>query len=115
MHELSLVQSLLQLIDEQAAKHGFSRVNEIYLSCGRLSSIEPESLKFAFKTLSDGTPCAQAKLQLTILPLKVFCFSCEREIECEDADPTRCPRCQGDQVMVSAGFQELRIIELDVD
>ncbi|MBN2706534.1 MAG: hydrogenase maturation nickel metallochaperone HypA [Deltaproteobacteria bacterium] len=115
MHELSLVQSLLQLIGEQAAEHGFSRVNEIYLSCGRLSSIEPEALKFAFKTLSEGTLCAQARLELTILPLKVFCFSCEREIECGDADPTRCPLCQGDQVMVSAGFQELKIIEVDVD
>ena len=115
VHELSLVQSLLEIIDKQAKEHGFSKVNQVNLSCGRLSSVEPAALDFAFKTLSNNSICDQAQLELTILPLKIHCFDCAQELTCKNADPTICPHCQGDQVTVTEGWQELQLLELDVD
>lgn len=115
MHELSLIQSLLTIIDEHAKEHKFTRVNQVNLICGRLSSVEPKALEFAFKTLSQTGICATAKLDLTILPMKIHCFTCNREFSSEGADPTCCPHCQGDQVMVTEGWQELQLLELDVD
>ncbi len=115
VHELSLVQSLLTIIDEQAKEHGFTKVNQVNLSCGRLSSVEPAALDFAFKTLANNSICDQAQMELTILPLKVHCFDCNQEFTSKDADPTICPHCQGDQVTVTEGWQELQLLELDVD
>ena len=115
MHELSLVQSLLEIIDAQAKEHGFTKVNQVNLSCGRLSSVEPSAFDFAFKTLSNNSICGQARLELTILPLKIYCFDCNQEFTSHDADPTICPHCLGDQVTVSEGWQELQLLELDVD
>ncbi|NPA25854.1 MAG: hydrogenase maturation nickel metallochaperone HypA [Deltaproteobacteria bacterium] len=115
MHELSLVHSLLELIDEQAAEHGFSRVNLVKLSCGRISGVEPQALKFAFSNTIPGTLCAGARLELDILPLKIHCFDCDREIYSNNADPTTCPDCGGSRVMVCSGFEELQLVELDVD
>ncbi len=115
MHELSLIQSLLSIIDEQAKAQNFSRVERITLACGRLSSVEPQALHFAFNAVIPGTICAGAQLELTILPLKIHCFSCGREIECETSDPTRCPRCHGGEVIVIGGCQELQLLELEVD
>lgn len=115
MHELSLVQSLLTIIDEHAKEHKFTRVNQVNLACGRLSSVEPSALDFAFKTLSQSSICADARLELTILPMKIHCFTCNQEFTSERADPTCCPHCQGDQVTVTGGWQELQLLELDVD
>jgi len=115
VHELSLIQSLLTIIDEQAKEHEFTRVNQINLSCGRLSTVEPQALQFAFEAISPATICAGAQLNLTILPLKIHCFTCNREFESETADPTTCPHCRGDQVMITGGRQELQLLELDVD
>lgn len=115
MHEISLVQSLLTIIDEHAREHGFTKVNQISLSCGRLSAIEPQALEFAFNILTETGICAEAKMQLNILPLKIYCFSCDREFTSPDADPTICPNCQQDQVTVTGGWDELQLIEMDVD
>lgn len=115
VHELSLVQSLLTIIDDQAKEHGFTKVNQVNLSCGRLSSVEPATLDFAFKTLSCNSICDKAQLELTILPLKIHCFDCDQELTCKNADPTTCPHCRGDQVTVTEGWQELQLLELDVD
>ncbi len=115
MHELSLIQSLLSIIDEQAQEQNFSRVEQITLSCGRLSSVEPQALRFAFTVATPGTICAGARLKLNILPLKIHCFSCEQEIECETSDPTCCPRCQSGEVIVTGGCQELQLLEMDVN
>ncbi|MBN2808301.1 MAG: hydrogenase maturation nickel metallochaperone HypA [Deltaproteobacteria bacterium] len=115
MHELSLIQSLLTIIEAQAEKEKFTRVNQVALSCGRLSAVEPSALAFAFKTLAQFGICADAELKLTILPMKIHCFTCNREFIDEDADPTSCPHCRGDQVVVTEGWQELQLLELDVD
>jgi hydrogenase nickel incorporation protein HypA/HybF len=115
MHELSLAQSLLELIRQQAAEHGFARVNLVKLSCGRLSGVEPQALDFAFTCAIPGTLCEAARLELTILPLKLHCFDCDQELAREDGDPTTCPVCGGSRVTVTAGFEELRLLELDVD
>jgi len=115
MHELSLVHSLLELIAGQAAEHGFSQVNLVKLSCGRLSGVEPRALEFAFTNTTPGTLCAGARLELDILPLRLYCFDCEKEVLSPTADPTVCPACGGNQVTVCGGLEELRLEELDVD
>ena len=115
MHEISLVQSLLTIIDEHAREHGFTKVNQVSLSCGRLSAIEPQALEFAFKTLTAEGICAEAELKLEILPLKIYCFSCNHEFASPNGDPTICPNCQQDQITVTGGWDELQLIEMDVD
>ncbi|MCK5681532.1 hydrogenase maturation nickel metallochaperone HypA [bacterium] len=115
MHEISLIQSLLTIIDDHAREHGFKKVNQVSLSCGRLSTVEPLALDFAFKILTETGICAGAELKLDILPLKIHCFSCDREFESKNGDPTTCPNCNQDQVTVTGGWDELQLIEMDVD
>ena len=64
MHELYLAQSILNIVQEYAAKHQFNKVNSISLSFGRLSCIESKSLQFAFEV--------QAKDTLLKMPLWTF-------------------------------------------
>ena len=75
MHELSLVESILQIVEEYAAKEGFARVTSLRLSCGKLSSVVPQALSFAFEVQSKGTRAEGAALELEILPAAIHCLS----------------------------------------
>jgi hydrogenase nickel incorporation protein HypA/HybF len=114
MHELSLIQSLLDIIEDYAQKRHFKKVNTVKLSFGKLSSIEPKCLEFAFEAQSKETKAQGATLEFDILPIVIYCISCEKEMKV-DAYTATCPQCKGEDVIMVGGAQELKIIELDVD
>ncbi len=114
MHELSLVESILQIVEEYAAKEGFSRVTALRLSFGKLSSVVPQALSFAFEVQSKGTRAEGAALELEILPAVIRCLACEKDVEI-DRFEARCPLCKGFDVLLVGGTEELKLLELDVD
>jgi hydrogenase nickel incorporation protein HypA/HybF len=114
MHEMSLVGSMLDIIEEYAARHGFSRVNALKLSFGALSCIEPSALRMSFEVLSKETRAQGAELTYTIHPVVVHCLTCSQDLEVGEY-PAPCPQCGGDEVALVAGFEELRLEEMDVD
>lgn len=114
MHEVSLVRSMLDIVEEYAAKCGFSRVNSIRLSLGRLSCIEPKTLEFAFQVESQETKAAGAKLNFEILPVRIHCLGCESDTEAASY-PGSCPACGAAEIMVTGGKEELKIIDMEVD
>ena len=48
MHEITLCQRALELIEQQAAKHGAKRVTGVWLKIGAFSCVETSSLAFCF-------------------------------------------------------------------
>lgn len=116
MHELSLAESILAIVRHYAAEHGFSRVNALRLSFGRLSSIEPKALEFAFAIQSKATPAEGARLDYEILPAVVHCFVCDQDSELKEAFfCAECPRCDSRDVVLTGGTEELKLLELEVD
>ncbi|HOK06256.1 MAG TPA: hydrogenase maturation nickel metallochaperone HypA [Syntrophales bacterium] len=114
MHELSLVESILRIVDEYAAKEGFDRVTVLRLSCGKLSCVVPQALRFAFEIQSLGTRAEGAALELEILPAVIHCLSCARDFEVDRFD-AQCPECGGYEVFLVRGTEELRLLELEVE
>jgi len=114
MHELSLVSSLLEIIEDYATKEGFNRVNALRLSCGRLSCVDIQSLQFAFEVQSKETRAEGASLELDFLPIVIHCFNCEKDIEVAHFEAI-CPECGTAEVLLAGGTEELRLLELDVD
>ena len=114
MHELSLVESILQIVEEYAAKDGFARVTSLRLSFGKFSSVVPQALSFAFEVQSKGTRAEGAVLELEILPAAIHCLSCEKDVEV-DRFEAQCPVCKGFDVLLVGGAEELKLIELDVE
>jgi hydrogenase nickel incorporation protein HypA/HybF len=115
MHELSLVESVLEIVEQYREREKFRRVNSIRLSFGRLSCIEPQALRFAYEVRTKGTPLAGASLEFDVLPAVVHCFHCEQDLEIQGAYAAVCPRCRGEEVVLAGGTEELRLLELDVD
>ena len=114
MHELYLAESILNIVQEYATRQHFSKVNSISLSFGRLSCVESKSLQFAFEVQAKNTLAESASLDFKILPAVIHCFSCEKDLEVETYSAT-CPECGGEEVILTGGTEELRILEMDVD
>jgi len=114
MHEMSLIQSLLDIIEEYSARDGFERVNSLKLSYGAMSSIDQSALEFGFSVLSKGSRAEHARLTTETLPIVIHCLRCEEDFECRTL-PDACPRCSGCEIFLMAGTEELRLVEMDVD
>ncbi len=114
MHELSLIQSLLEMVEELGAEKGFQRVGVLRLSFGRLSCVDPQALRFAFDVEAPGTGAAGAELVFDILPGVLYCFACEEE-RTMTSHELQCPVCGGRQVILTGGTEELKLMELEVD
>jgi hydrogenase nickel incorporation protein HypA/HybF len=114
MHELSLVNSLLDIIEEHASQEPFKKATCLYLSMGSLSCVDRAALQFAFAVQSKGTKAEGARLAVEVLPAVVYCFACGVETRQERFNAA-CPACGSDQVTLTGGTEELRLLEMDVD
>ena len=114
MHELSLTQSLIDIVEDYARREGFSRVNVLKLSFGRLACIDPGTLEFVFDIQSRGTKAEGARLEFDIRPAVLYCMSCKQESLSGSFQPF-CPRCDSGDVLLTGGTEELKLLEMDVD
>lgn len=112
MHELSLCESLLEIIEEQASVHNYRRVRTVWLEVGRFAGVECDALRFSFDVVMRESLAEGAKLNIIDIPGRGWCFDCGEEVSLEEGFEF-CPRCRG-PVQITAG-QEFRIKELEVE
>ena len=113
MHEMSIAQSLIGIIEEEMEKHGAKTLRSVRLHIGRMSAVVPDALSFCFQVITEGTALEGARLDMEIIPLKGYCRKCGSEFEIEDYAFV-CPACAGTQIESIAG-QDLSIVEIEVD
>ncbi len=65
MHEVSLCESIVKIIQKQAEKDGFTRVTRVTLLVGALSGASTESLEFCFPMVAKDTIAEGATLAFT--------------------------------------------------
>jgi len=112
LHELSLCESLLEIVEEQARVHDYRRVKAVWLEVGRFAGVECDALRFSFDVVMRGSLAEGAELNIVDLPGRGWCFDCGEEVLLEDYFDV-CPRCGG-TVQISGG-QEFRVKELEVE
>jgi len=92
MHELSLIQALIQMVVQSAMENNIKKITKVQLVVGESHGALPEALEFAFKILSEGTVCAGAELAIEKIALLVKCRECAQEF-CPAGYLYRCPNC----------------------
>ena len=112
MHEIGLMQELLEISLAQARAAGAERIETIVLRVGALSGVVPESLEFAFQCLARDTLAQDAKLEIEPVPVLCFCPDCQREFQPEGAH-FACPDCGRASAEIRHG-QELELVSLRV-
>jgi hydrogenase nickel incorporation protein HypA/HybF len=81
MHELSITQSMLDLVLEYADGHPVTAIN---LKLGELALVVPESVQLYFEYLSKGTVAQGARLNWEIAPMELTCGDCGEVAELEE-------------------------------
>jgi hydrogenase nickel incorporation protein HypA/HybF len=113
MHEMSLAEGVVQIVEDHARGDDFGRVKTVRLEIGRFSGVEIEALRFCFDAAARGTVAEGARLEIVELPGSAWCLQCSEPVAvAARSDP--CPRCGGYQLQVTGGT-ELRVKELEVE
>lgn len=117
MHELSIAQSLLAVIQEEMAKHGKEKLISVKVKHGRLAAVVPEALDMAFTVLTEETPLAGARLDLEELPVRLRCRTCGREFVPEGGTLplAPCPACGEELGHTVLSGRELYIDYLELE
>jgi hydrogenase nickel incorporation protein HypA/HybF len=113
MHELSICESLLGVIEDQAKAQDFARVTRVRLEIGPFSGVEAEALRFGFDVVTKGTLAEDAALEIIETEGKAWCFDCQEAVTIASRIEG-CPRCGGFHLQVTGG-KELRIKDLEVE
>ncbi len=113
MHEMSLCESVLQILEDNAKSQGFSRVLKIWLEIGELSGVEPEAMRFSFEVIRRGTLADQASLEIIHVPGEAWCMPCGKNVPVKQRFDA-CPECGSYQLQVNGG-DEMKIKELEVE
>lgn len=112
MHEISLLESVLDTLETQAKQQGFSQVKQVILEIGALSCVEADALRFAFDVVMENTLAARAELVIITVAGQGVCTQCQQTVALETRhDP--CHYCGSFGVTVMQG-QSMRIKELVV-
>ncbi|MBF0561035.1 MAG: hydrogenase maturation nickel metallochaperone HypA [Alphaproteobacteria bacterium] len=113
MHEMSLTNGILRILEDQARTRNFSRVRTVWLEIGTLSHVDPEAIRFCFESTSKGTIAEEACLVILEPAGQAWCLDCSQSVTVtRRGDP--CPICGGFMLHVTGG-EELRITELEVE
>lgn len=114
MHEMSLTEGVIRILEEQAAVHGFTTVKTVWLEIGELSQVDAEAMRFCFAAVARGSAvAAQATLEIVPVPGQAYCLDCAETVPLARRGDA-CPKCGGWALHVTAGG-DMRIKELEVE
>jgi hydrogenase nickel incorporation protein HypA/HybF len=113
VHELALTESIVEMIEEESRRRGFSRVHVVRLEIGALSHVAPEAIRFCFEVVALEAVAEGARLEIVVVPGRGLCLDCGENVTLgERFDP--CPGCGGHHVQVTSG-EDMRVTELEVE
>jgi hydrogenase nickel incorporation protein HypA/HybF len=113
MHEYSIVQSLVDLIEENAKQNQATKVTKMEVKIGVLSGVEVQLLETAFNTFKEGTICEDAEFIINIQPVIVKCRKCGIENQL-DKDEYICPNCKSGELEILDG-EEMYLMSLELE
>lgn len=112
MHEMSIAQNLVEIVQEHVPEEELVNVRAIKLRVGELSGVVPDSLEFSFTVITAETPLREARLEIEHIPFAIHCNACGR-----DSSPTLgivlCPSCGSGSTVVVSGT-ELQVSEIEL-
>ncbi|MFN8007778.1 MAG: hydrogenase maturation nickel metallochaperone HypA [Terriglobia bacterium] len=112
MHELSIAQSILEIVREHVPESSLAEVQSIKIRLGKWSGVLAESLDFSFSALTNDTTLSQAHLCIERVETRLECGNCG-EISILDDMLFLCPKCLSPDVKLIAG-SELQVVEIEM-
>lgn len=112
MHEMSIAQNIIEIVEEEMAEHGVQEIKAVNIAIGKLAVVAVEQLAFCFSLIINDSKLAGACLNVREVPLSYRCKSCGNEFTAEDITLS-CPSCGADELEMTAG-RDLVVESLEV-
>ena len=113
MHEMSIVQSLVAIVEEEMINNNARVLRSVRVKIGEMSGIVPEALSTCFEILTSKSDMKGAVLKMDIAPLVGYCQKCRKEFKVVQYK-FLCPECNNSDIDIISG-REMEIVELEVD
>lgn len=113
MHEMSLAEGVMQLVEDTARREQARKVTLVVLEIGRLSSVEPAALSFCFDVVTRGSLAEGAALEIVDVPGAGWCMQCAATVPIAERYGA-CPQCGSHQVQATGGT-EMRVKEIEIE
>ena len=113
MHEMSLAESVREIVEETARANDAHRVTRVRLEIGVMAQVEVQAMRFAFDVVMRGSLAQEARLEVVETPGTAWCMRCSDTVAIERRGDA-CPRCGSHQLQVSGG-DRMRVIDIEVE
>lgn len=113
MHELKVTEDILRIAKEEGEACQATRVTDIYLTIGKLSSVVDDSVQFYWDYISQGTICEGAILHFNRPPALLKCRQCRQTITLED-ELIPCSECHSFDLEVVSG-DEMQVDQIEIE
>lgn len=113
MHELSITQSIMDIVLDQAKAAEAKKVTKINLVIGEMSGVVSDCVQFYFDFLKKGNVAEEATLDFKLVPVELRCRDCQTVFHPNDSAWV-CPNCGSTKVEVVRG-QESFVESIEVE
>jgi len=104
MHEVSIIQSVIEIVTQKALENKLTKINNVSLKIGELSGVMPESLHFAFDSCIQGTMLEESTLTIEKVSALGECKDCNLQFPIEHFNKL-CPNCKTFCSSVVRGYE----------
>lgn len=104
MHELSLANSVFDLIDQECNRIKKWDLKEVEIEIGELAGVEQETFRFCLESIKKKSRFPEVTFIFIDTPAKASCFNCGEVFLAHHRFP-QCPQCQSAQVGLINGLE----------
>ena len=112
MHELSIAQSIVEIVEQHLPEGNGAGVKSVRLRIGDFAGVVPDSLEFCFSAVTAGTRLQGASLDIERVALLCECQDCRRTFHGQES-AFLCPYCSGTKLTIVTG-RELQVTEIEL-
>ena len=113
MHELSLAQSVLEIVDKEMTRHNGKELKAVTLTVGERAGVELNTFRTAIDAVLRSSRWHDAVAKIDIVPSRAQCIACGVEFHPCGA-VVECPECGSGACGVIAGM-EFRVSSLTIE
>ena len=106
MHEVSMMCSVIEMVEDLCLKEGIKTVNEITLHIGKLTCVEESALSFAFEAMKKDKLLSNATLKIKSIEGMAYCEKCKKDYSI-DFTKRSCPLCNNFSKTIISGEEIL--------
>jgi hydrogenase nickel incorporation protein HypA/HybF len=113
MHEMSIVESLLDAVREEQRAYPDSLVKTVRVRVGSLRQVVPEIMEFCYTAATRDTALADSRLEIEGIAARAQCGDCGAEFAV-DEQWFECPQCRQVGARLVSG-QELDLVGIELE